>query len=53
MCTNPPVQASERDFGTASCVTACVLKGAFIVRVHNVEMMSDVVAVANAIHRAS
>eukprot|EP00122_Pirum_gemmata_P020403 Pgem_evm1s19075 len=42
--------ACERDFGTAAAVTACVASNVSFVRVHNVEAMHDVVAVANAIY---
>ena len=40
---------AERDMGTAAAVTAAVLLGAHIVRVHNVLAMADVVKVADAI----
>jgi dihydropteroate synthase len=43
---------SERDWGTAAAVTAAVLGGAHIVRVHAVREMIDVVRVAEAIRRA-
>jgi len=39
----------EREFGTAAAVTAAVLAGAHIVRVHAVREMCDVVRVADAI----
>jgi dihydropteroate synthase len=39
----------QRDWGTAAAVTACVLAGAHIVRVHNVAAMVQVVRVADAI----
>ena len=42
----------ERDMATAASVTAAVLLGAHIVRVHNVPAMVDVVRVADAIRRA-
>eukprot|EP01121_Diplochlamys_sp_Union-15-3_P020329 TRINITY_DN7912_c0_g1_i2.p1 TRINITY_DN7912_c0_g1~~TRINITY_DN7912_c0_g1_i2.p1 ORF type:complete len:193 (+),score=33.24 TRINITY_DN7912_c0_g1_i2:181-759(+) len=42
----------ERDWGTAAVVTACVLAGIDIVRVHNVKKLWDVVRVANAIKTA-
>jgi dihydropteroate synthase len=38
---------AERDWGTASAVTASVLRGAHIVRVHRVREMVDVVRVAD------
>ncbi len=42
----------ERDMATAAAVTAAVLLGAHIVRVHNVPDMVDVVRVADAIRNA-
>lgn len=42
---------AERDWGTAAAVTAAVLAGAHIVRVHAVEQMVQVVRVAEAIRR--
>lgn len=45
------VPPSERIFGTAATVTAAVLKGANIVRVHDVREMAMVVRVADAIKR--
>ncbi len=47
------VPTSERVFGTAAAVCAAVLKGANIVRVHDVKEISDVVRVADAIKRES
>ena len=44
---------SERDVGTISAIVAGILNGADIVRVHNVEMAKDAVAVADAIKRGS
>ena len=44
--TAPP---AERDWGTAAAVTASVLLGAHIVRVHGVREMADVVRVADRI----
>jgi dihydropteroate synthase len=41
----------KRDYATAACVTACVEAHASIVRVHHVEAMSDVIAVADAIYK--
>jgi dihydropteroate synthase len=41
--------ADTRDWGTAAAVTASILHGAHIVRVHNVAAMLDVVRVADAI----
>jgi dihydropteroate synthase len=45
--------AHERDWGTAAAVTAAVLAGAHIIRVHAVEEMMQVVRVAEEIRRAS
>jgi dihydropteroate synthase len=42
---------AERDWGTAAAVTAAVLAGAHIVRVHAVAQMVQVVRVAEAIRR--
>jgi dihydropteroate synthase len=42
----------ERDMATAAAVTAAVLLGAHIVRVHNVPAMVDVVRVADRIRDA-
>ena len=44
--------ARERDWGTAAAVTAAVLAGAHIVRVHAVAEMVQVVRVAEEIRRA-
>jgi dihydropteroate synthase len=41
-----------RDMATAAAVTAAVLLGAHLVRVHNVPDMVDVVRVADAVRRA-
>jgi dihydropteroate synthase len=43
--------AAERDWGTAAAVTAAVLAGAHIVRVHAVREMAQVVRVAEEIRR--
>jgi dihydropteroate synthase len=43
--------AAERDWGTAAAVTAAVLAGAHIVRVHAVRELVQVVKVAEAIRR--
>jgi dihydropteroate synthase len=43
----------ERDWGTAAAVTASILLGAHIVRVHNVREMVDVVRVADRIREAA
>jgi len=45
--------AAERDWGTAAAVTAAVLAGAHIVRVHAVAEMVQVMRVAEEIRRAS
>jgi dihydropteroate synthase len=45
--------AAERDWGTAAAVTAAVLGGAHIVRVHAVREMVQVVRVADAIRNAA
>jgi dihydropteroate synthase len=44
--------AFERDWGTAAAVTAAVLGGAHIVRVHAVEEMGQVVRVAEEVRKA-
>ena len=44
--------ATERDWGTAAAVTAAVLGGAHIVRVHAVAEMAQVVRVAEEIRNA-
>ncbi|MDP8243102.1 MAG: dihydropteroate synthase [Candidatus Hinthialibacter antarcticus] len=41
--------AADRDWGTAGAVAACVMRGAHIIRVHNVDAMRDVVDVVDAI----
>ncbi len=46
-----PRPAAERDWGTAAAVTAAVLGGAHIVRVHAVTQMVQVVRVAEEIRR--
>jgi dihydropteroate synthase len=45
------VPARRREWGTAAAVTAAVLFGAHIVRVHDVAAMVDVVRVADALRR--
>jgi dihydropteroate synthase len=45
--------ASEREWGTAAAVAACVLAGAHVVRVHGVREMTDVVRVADRIRDAA
>jgi dihydropteroate synthase len=45
------VPPADRDWGTAAAVTAAVLLGAHIVRVHAVKPMVDVVRVADRIRR--
>jgi dihydropteroate synthase len=44
--------AVERDWGTAAAVTAAILAGAHVVRVHAVREMTQVVRVAESIRRA-
>ena len=48
-----PRRPSERDWGTAAAVTASVLGGAHIVRVHGVREMADVVRVADRLRAAA
>lgn len=43
--------AGERVWGTAACVTAAIAGGARIVRVHDVEEMSKVAKMADALYR--
>jgi dihydropteroate synthase len=45
--------ADETEFATAAAVTACILHGAHLVRVHDVKAMKVVVDVADDILRAS
>jgi dihydropteroate synthase len=47
-----PLAADDRDWATAAAVTAAVLQGAHIVRVHNVEKMIQAVRVADALRLA-
>ena len=47
-----PLAADDRDWPTAAAVTAAVLGGAHIVRVHRVREMVQVVRVADAIRAA-
>jgi len=47
-----PLAPEDRDWGTAAAVTAAILQGAHIVRVHNVEKMVHVVRVADALRLA-
>jgi dihydropteroate synthase len=48
-----PLPAAERDWGTAAAVTAAIMAGAHIVRVHRVGEMVQVVRVADAIRSAA
>lgn len=48
-----PLPAAQRDWGTAAAVTAAVLGGAHIIRVHSVEHMVHVIRVADLIRGAS
>lgn len=47
-----PLPVKERDWPTAAAVTAAILGGAHIVRVHNVEKMVPVVKLADALRNA-
>ena len=47
-----PMQPEERDWATAAAVTAAILGGAHIVRVHAVEKMLPVVRVADSVRQA-
>jgi dihydropteroate synthase len=42
---------SQREFGSAAAVTACVLAGVHVVRVHGVAEMLDVIRVADMLRR--
>ncbi len=46
-------QPLEVEFATAAAVTACILNGAHIVRVHDVKLMRTVVEVADSIRQAA
>lgn len=48
-----PVRPSDRLWGTAAAVTAAVLWGAHVIRVHDVAAMRDVVRVADALRDAA
>ncbi|HUQ86021.1 MAG TPA: dihydropteroate synthase [Vicinamibacterales bacterium] len=48
-----PLSADDRDWATAAAVTAAVLGGAHILRVHNVAKMIHVVRVADALRLAA
>ena len=48
-----PLAPVERDWPTAAAVTAAILGGAHIVRVHRVEEMVQVARVADAIRAAA
>jgi dihydropteroate synthase len=43
---------AERDEGTAAAITAAILNGGHVIRIHNVEMMKKVAAMADALLRA-
>jgi dihydropteroate synthase len=47
-----PMQPEDRDWATAAAVTAAILGGAHIIRVHAVEKMIHVVRVADSIRHA-
>jgi dihydropteroate synthase len=46
------IPESERVFGTSAAVTACILNGAHIVRVHDVREIAQVARVADALRSA-
>jgi dihydropteroate synthase len=46
-------QDADMELGTAAAVTACILNGAYVVRVHDVKGMKGVVEIADSIRRAS
>ena len=48
-----PLSPEDRDWSTAAAVTAAILQGAHIVRVHNVEKMVHVVRVADSLRLAT
>jgi len=48
-----PRQPAEREWGTAAAVTASILLGAHIIRVHGVREMADVARVTDRIRAAS
>ena len=50
---NSPLPPNERLFGTAATVTASIIGGAHIVRVHDVAEMAGVARIADAIAEAS
>jgi dihydropteroate synthase len=45
--------AESTEFATAAAVTACILNGVHIVRVHDVKAMKNVIEVADAIRQAA
>lgn len=45
-------ESDQREFGTAACVSAAVIKGVQILRVHEVRAMRDVIRVTEAIKGA-
>ena len=45
-------EPTEREDGTAAAVTAAIMNGANVVRVHNVESIKKVVAMVDAIVRS-
>ena len=49
--TGAPAPAEDRLYGTLATVTAAVLKGAHIIRVHDVKAATDTLRVANRITR--
>lgn len=48
----PGTEPKDRKWGTAGAVACCVLRGADVVRVHDVDEMRQVAVVANAIRNA-
>jgi dihydropteroate synthase len=46
-------EVDQRVFGTAAAVAACIVKGAQVVRVHDVKEMAQVVKIADAVARAA
>ena len=48
-----PLPPAERDWGTAAAVTAAVIGGAHVVRVHRVAAMAQVVRAADALRAAA
>jgi dihydropteroate synthase len=49
----PPWPIEKREWGTAATVAAAILGGAHVVRVHDVEEMTQVARVTDAVAAAS